>query len=102
MRRLMVEVGILRTRAAPEKLFASTTCANTTSEFRSVMLWPKDFSGVILPGGGWSRLLGIRGALRSLVLLRRKRNQRKGLRPIFFNPCSAPATPVQTPRIFLH
>jgi hypothetical protein len=23
-------------------------------------------------------------------------NQRKGLRPISFNPCSAPATPVQT------
>jgi hypothetical protein len=23
----------------------------------------------------------------------------KGLRPILFNPCSAPATPVQTPRI---
>ena len=41
MRRLTVEVGILRMRAAPEKLFASTTCANTTSEFRSVMILPK-------------------------------------------------------------
>jgi hypothetical protein len=26
----------------------------------------------------------------------RERKQRKGLRPILFNPCSAPATPVQT------
>jgi hypothetical protein len=26
----------------------------------------------------------------------RKRQQRKGLRPILFNPCSAPATPTQT------
>jgi hypothetical protein len=26
----------------------------------------------------------------------REGGQRKGLRPILFNPCSAPATPVQT------
>jgi hypothetical protein len=37
MRRLTVEVGILRRRAACEKLFASITCAKIISELRSVM-----------------------------------------------------------------
>jgi hypothetical protein len=32
----------------------------------------------------------------SLASLQVKREQRKGLRPILFNPCSAPATPTQT------
>ena len=38
-RRLTVEVGILRRRAASEKLFASTTLAKITSELRSVIVF---------------------------------------------------------------
>jgi hypothetical protein len=37
-RRLTVEVGILRRRAASEKLFASTTFAKIMSELRSVIV----------------------------------------------------------------
>jgi len=42
-RRLTVDVGILRRRAASEKLFASTTLANIISEFRSVIVRPPLF-----------------------------------------------------------
>ena len=38
MRRLTVESGMLRRRAASEKLFASTTLANIVSELRSVIV----------------------------------------------------------------
>src|SRR5580700_4780701 len=45
MRRLTVEIGMLRRRAASEKLFASTTFANTTSEVRSAIAFP-DFQNM--------------------------------------------------------
>ena len=35
-----MEIGILRRRAASEKLLASTTLANTTSELRSAIAFP--------------------------------------------------------------
>ena len=38
MRRLTVEIGMSRRRAASEKLFASTTLANIISELRSVII----------------------------------------------------------------
>src|SRR5262249_43970157 len=38
IRRLKVEIGTLRRRAASEKLFASTTLANITSELTSVII----------------------------------------------------------------
>jgi hypothetical protein len=40
MRRLTVEIGSLRRRAASEKLFASTTLANMMSELRSIIVVP--------------------------------------------------------------
>ena len=40
MRRLTVDSGILRRRAASEKLLASTTFANITRELRSVIAFP--------------------------------------------------------------
>src|SRR5260370_32672739 len=45
MRRLTVEVGILRRRAAFEKLFASTTLAKIISELRSDIVIPPAPSG---------------------------------------------------------
>jgi hypothetical protein len=39
--RLTVDIGILRRRAAAEKLFASTTFAKTTSELRSIVAFPR-------------------------------------------------------------
>jgi hypothetical protein len=45
MRRLTVEVGILRRRAAFEKLFASTTLAKIMSELRSDIVIPPAPSG---------------------------------------------------------
>jgi hypothetical protein len=41
MRRLTVETGIFKQRAASEKLFASTTLAKMISELRSVKDYPK-------------------------------------------------------------
>jgi hypothetical protein len=40
MRRLTVEVGIFRRRAASEKLFASMTLAKIASAFRSLIIIP--------------------------------------------------------------
>jgi hypothetical protein len=40
MRRLTVETGILRRRAASEKLFTSTTLAKIMSELRSIFIIP--------------------------------------------------------------
>ena len=37
-----MDIGILRRRAASEKLLASTTFANTTSELRSVIAFLKN------------------------------------------------------------
>jgi hypothetical protein len=42
MRRLTVEVGIFKRRAASEKLRASTTLAKIIREFRSVMVRARD------------------------------------------------------------
>src|SRR3981081_334730 len=41
IRRVTVDIGILRRRAASEKLLASTTFANTTSELRSAIALSK-------------------------------------------------------------
>src|SRR6266404_8986374 len=52
-RRLTVDIGILRRRAASEKLLASTTLANTTSELRSAIALPKmenSFSDIAVCG----------------------------------------------------